>query len=65
MILVHNQANNKQKSYKITTVKMFATSNKAKPNTQNKRGLKFGGNEEYDHSISKLPLQGVADKSLA
>ena len=31
-------------------MKSFTTMNKAKPNTGNKRGLKFGGGEAYDFS---------------
>jgi hypothetical protein len=31
-------------------MKIFATLNKAKPNTGNKRGLKIGSGEDYDRS---------------
>jgi hypothetical protein len=39
MITLQNHAGNKQKSSKIMKMKMFATVDKAKPDTENIRGL--------------------------
>jgi len=39
MILLQNYAGSQQKSFKIMTVKMLTTLDKAKPNTRSIRGL--------------------------
>jgi hypothetical protein len=39
MIIYQNYAGNKQKSYKVMKMKMFAILNKAHPDTSNIRGL--------------------------
>jgi hypothetical protein len=50
MITKQNSAGNKQRSYKIMEVQMFATSEKVKPDTENKR-FKLGGDKAYDRSV--------------
>jgi hypothetical protein len=50
LIIQQSHAGNKQKSSKIMKMKMFATLDKAKPGTENIRGLNFGGGHVYDCS---------------
>jgi hypothetical protein len=40
----------KQKSYKIMIMKVFATLDNAKPDIESIRGLKLGGGQAYDRS---------------
>jgi hypothetical protein len=47
---ITKNASNNQKSTKIMKMKMFATLDKAKPDTENIRGLNFGGGHVYDCS---------------
>jgi hypothetical protein len=42
MIILPNYAGNKQKSFKIMKMKMFAMSDKPKPDTENIKGLIIG-----------------------
>jgi hypothetical protein len=49
VIIYENYAGNKQKSYNIMKLQMFATLDKAKPNTGN-TWLKLGGGQAYDCS---------------
>jgi hypothetical protein len=53
MILLHNYAGSKQKSYEIMTVKMFETLDKAEPNTQNIRGLNLAAVKRTTAQVSK------------
>jgi hypothetical protein len=48
MIIYQNYAGNKQKSYKILKMQMFATLDKANRDTGN-ISLKLGGGQSYDH----------------
>jgi hypothetical protein len=47
MILWQNYASSKQKSYKIGKIKMFATQDKVKSNTENMK-LKLGNGQACD-----------------
>jgi len=50
MGLLQNYAGSELKSYKIRSIKMFLTLDKAKPNIENVRGLKLRGGRAYDSS---------------
>jgi hypothetical protein len=50
IIIKQNFAGNKQKSYKIIKMQLFATLDKANPDEGNKRGLNFGDGQAYDRS---------------
>jgi len=53
MISLH-YAGNKQKSYKITTLKMFTTQGKAKPYTASIRGLNLAAVRHMTFQVTNL-----------
>jgi hypothetical protein len=56
MITQQNYAGNKQKSYKIMITKMFAPVDKAKPVTENIRGLNLAAVKHTTVQVTRLPL---------
>jgi hypothetical protein len=58
MIIIQNYAGNKQKSYIFMRMKMFATMEKAKPDTENIRGLNLAAVKHKTVEVTRPPLQG-------
>jgi hypothetical protein len=56
MIIQQNCAGNKQKSYKITKMQMFATSEQEKPGTENIRGLNLAAVKRTGVQVTRQPL---------
>jgi hypothetical protein len=50
-----NYAGNKQKSYKIMIIRMFAILNKAKPNIETIRGLNLAAFTHTTGQVTRLP----------
>jgi hypothetical protein len=49
-------AGNKQRSYKIMIIKMFAPLDKTKPVTENTRGLNLAAVKHTTVQVTRLPL---------
>jgi hypothetical protein len=56
IIMLQKCAGNKQKSYKIMKIQMFATSEKAKPVTENMGGFILAAVKHMTIQVSKQPL---------
>jgi hypothetical protein len=56
MIVEQNYAGNKQKSYKAMKIKMFATLDKARPDTGNIRGLNLVAVKHATFQMIRLSL---------
>jgi hypothetical protein len=56
MIIYWNCAGNKHRSYKITKMQMFATSEKEKPDTENIRGLNLAAAKRTTVQVTRKPL---------
>jgi hypothetical protein len=56
IIYLKNFAGNKQKSYKIMRMNMFAAQDKAKPDMENIKGLNLAAVKLTIVQVTKLPL---------
>jgi hypothetical protein len=54
--MLQNHPGNKKKSYKIMKMQMFAILGKAKPGTENKRGLNMAAVRRTTVQVTRLPL---------
>jgi hypothetical protein len=53
---ITNYVGNKQKSYKIMIIKMFAILDKAKPDTESIRGLNLAAVKHTTFQVTRLPF---------
>jgi hypothetical protein len=65
MASLQDCSDGKRKSYKITKMQMFATSDKVKPYTKSTNGLNLAAVRLTTVQMTKLSLHHAADKDKA